>query len=199
MPSTPTTENKILHDLIQGDANAFRQVYDKWHERIFRFAFYLTKSQELAEEATQEVFIKLWENREGLKQGTTFQAYLRKLTQNHILDLYKKANAQKNLQKKIFDNMAALHQVPADTLLEKQLTKLQREAVEQLPPQQKIIYILSRDHEMTYDQIAEHLKLSRNTVRNQMSQAIQSVKGYVGGHTDLACLLIAITLWESNN
>ncbi len=199
MPSTPNTENKILHDLIQGDANAFKEVYNTWHLKIFNFAFYLTKSRDLAEETTQEVFIKLWERREKLRPDTTFQSYLRKLAQNHVIDTFRKANTEKELQKKIFNNMAALHQLPADTLLEKQLTRLQKEAIDKLPPQQKIIYTLSRDHEMTYEQIAEHLGLSRNTVRNHMSQAIQSVKGYVGGHTDLACLFIAIILWESKN
>lgn len=194
MSLSRSTENELVQHLITGDANAFRDIYNAWHQKIFNFAFYLTKSKDLAEETVQEVFIKLWEKREALNPDTTLQSYLKKLSQNHIIDTFRKANTQKELQKKIFNNMAALHQVPADTLMQKQLEKAYMDAIDKLPPQKKIIYLMHRDEDLTYQEIAQRLGLSKNTVRNHMSEAIQSIRDHVRGNVDLACLIIAICL-----
>jgi RNA polymerase sigma-70 factor (ECF subfamily) len=94
--------------------------------------------------------------------------------------------------------MATLQEDPADILIRDQLARLHQEAIRQLPPQKRIIYTLSRDEELTYEEIAQKLHLSRNTVRNHMTDAIRSVRGYITGHTDLACLIIAVSLWQSD-
>ena len=54
-------EYNLLRQLIAGDAEAFREVYNKYNKKVFSFAYYLTKSKDIAEDVVQEVFIKVWE------------------------------------------------------------------------------------------------------------------------------------------
>jgi RNA polymerase sigma-70 factor (family 1) len=183
---------------MEGDAQAFRDIYEAYQRKIFSFAFYLTKSKDIAEEIVQEVFIKLWEKREHLREDTTLLPYLKKITQNHVLDTFRKANSDKHLQKKIFDNLSSLHHIPADVMMEKQLEKAYLDAIERLPPQKKIIYLLHRDEELTYEEIANKLGISKNTVRNHMTEAIHSIRTHVRNNVDLACLVIAICMKDSN-
>jgi RNA polymerase sigma-70 factor (family 1) len=198
MHPEPSIESRLLHQLMEGDAQAFKEIYSTYQRKIFSFAFYLTKSKDVAEEIVQEVFIKLWEKRQNLREDTLLLPFLKKVTQNHVLDTFRKANSDKQLQKKIFDNLASLHQVDADVLMEKQLEKVYLQAIEKLPPQKKIIYLLHRDEELTYEEIATKLGLSKNTVRNHMTEAIHSIRDHVRNNVDLACLVIAMCIAESN-
>ncbi len=118
------------------------------------------------------------------------------MVQNQVLDVFRKASRDKALMQKIMHNITELRTEPANTLLERELRKVYNEAIENLPPQRKIIYLLNRDHELTYDQIAEKLNLSRNTVRNQMVEAIRSIRDHVGRHKGFACLIVSICLFE---
>ncbi len=202
--STELLNNELLKQLAEGDEKAFRDIYDSCQERVFAFALYLTKSKDIAEEVVQEVFSRLWEKRRQLPPDTNLRSYIRKMAENHIMDVFRKARRDKAFQQKIFHNMVTLRELatlqedPADILIRDQLARLHQAAIRQLPPQKRIIYTLSRDEELTYEEIAQKLHLSRNTVRNHMADAIKSVREYITGHTDLACLIIAVSIWQSN-
>ena len=78
-------EKGLLLQLIDGDTDAFAEIYDLYKDRIFAFAFTLTKSKEIAEEATQEVFVKLWEKRDQINTKYPLTPYIKKITYNYII------------------------------------------------------------------------------------------------------------------
>jgi RNA polymerase sigma-70 factor (ECF subfamily) len=187
-------ETELLQQLIQGDADAFRQLYEHYQGRIFLFAYRFTKSKHAAEEVVQEVFVKLWEKREQINIEKNFSAYITRVTRNLILDGLKRAAYDKKLQQQILHHMKALRDATGEELLNKELERLHRQAIDALSPQKRKVYLLSRDEELTYDQIAEKLGISRNTVRNQMASALQTIREYISNHPDLACLIVAIMM-----
>jgi len=192
--TSKTQEYELLQQLIEGDAQAFTEIYELYQDKIFAFAYKLTKSKEDANDVVQEIFIKLWQRREQIKIELNFGAYLRKMTQNHVYDLLQKMAKDRSLQEKIKTNIQALQNKTEQDLLGKELQKAYLEAIENLPPQRKKIYQLSRDEDLSYDEIAERLNLSRNTVHNQMVSAIRSIREYISKHPGLICLLIAISI-----
>jgi RNA polymerase sigma-19 factor, ECF subfamily len=187
-------EKELLLQLMQGDTNAFTEIYELYKDKVFAFAFTLTKSKDTAEEAVQEVFFKLWERREQINTELSFTAYVKKIAYHCIIDFFRKVKRDRTIRQKLQDNMLALQHTHEDELIGKELTKLYLQAVDQLPPQRKRIYTLSREQHFSYEEIAGEMGLSKYTVRNQMAEAIQSIRRYIATHSDLACVILAICM-----
>jgi RNA polymerase sigma-70 factor (ECF subfamily) len=190
-------EYNLLRQLIAGDAEAFREVYNKYNKKVFSFAYYLTKSRDTAEDMVQEVFIKVWEKRDQIDPQRDFSPYIKTITQNHVYDFLKKAKRDKALQEKIYAGMQAIKQEEPDVILERELKRLYAQAIKNLPPQKKIIYNLHRNEGFSYDEIAQQLGLSKNTVRNHLHEANKSVQDYVSGHSDLTVIIIALCMFKN--
>nr|WP_240348305.1 RNA polymerase sigma-70 factor [Longitalea arenae] len=182
--------------VINGDAEAFSEIYDLYKDRIFAFAFTLTKSKEIAEEATQEVFVKLWEKRDQINTEYPLIPYIKKITYNYIISFFRKVKLDRQLQQNLYSNMEALRNTNEDELLQKELNKLYRQAIDQLPQQKRMAYTLSREQHLSYEEIALQMGISKNTVRNHMTEAIQFIRNYITSHTDLACLILAICIYR---
>jgi len=186
-----SNELQLLEQLIAGDAESFRKIYEYYRPKIFLFALRLTKSKSEAEEVVQEAFVRLWEKREQVKIEKKFNAYILTITKNLVLDGLKKAAYDKTIQQKIYQNMQALRNATVDQLIEKELTRLHQQAVNRLSPQKKVVFILSREEELSYEEIAEKLGVSKNTVRNQMSDSLKSIREYLAVHPGIAFTLLA--------
>jgi RNA polymerase sigma-70 factor (ECF subfamily) len=185
-------DTEWLQELARGSADAFRSIYEAYQQPLFSFAFYLTKSKDIAEEVLQEVFIKLWEKREQFQPDILLLPYLKKMSQNLVLDLFRKANRDRSYQRHLYEEMIKASRQSVDVFWEKELSRIYADAIRQLPPQQKLIYSLHRDQDLSYQEIAIQLGLSRNTVRNHMMTAIGAIRHYVENRTDLVCLILAI-------
>ncbi|OQP64069.1 hypothetical protein A3860_21925 [Niastella vici] len=185
-------EKGLLLQIIAGDADAFTEIYDLYKDRIFAFAYTLTKSKEIAEEATQEVFIKLWEKRDQIDATYPLTPYIKKITYNYIISFFRKVKLDRTLQQTLAHNMEVLRNTNEDELLQKELNKLYQLAIEQLPPQKRTAYTLSREQHLSYEEIALQMGISKNTVRNHMTEAIHFIRNYITTHADLACLILAL-------
>jgi len=187
-------EKGLLLQIISGDTDAFAEIYDLYKDRIFAFAYTLTKSKEIAEEATQEVFVKLWEKRDQINSDFPLTPYIKKITYNYIISFFRKVKLDKQLQQNLYRNMEALRNSNEDEILQKELNNLYRRAIEELPQQKRTAYLLSREQHLSYEEIALQMGLSKNTVRNHMTEAIQFIRNYITNHADLACLILAICI-----
>lgn len=186
-----TEDNELLTKLRNGDQMAFAQVYNQYRSKMYAYACNLCKSEEIAEEIVQEVFIRIWQKREQINVGLNFNAYVKKITLNHVLNHLKKIAREKTLQEEVFSYIEVIRNTTEDKLLEKELLKTYDEAIALLPAQKKIIYQLSRNEEMTHEQIAEQLNISKNTVKNHMVEATKFIRSYVSKHGSVVCFLIA--------
>jgi RNA polymerase sigma-70 factor (family 1) len=182
--------------MIAGDAMAFRKIYEFYRGRIFAFAYFHAKSKDVAEEAVQEVFIRLWERRDQIREEQSLENYIKVSTRNQVINMLKKASLDLALQARIRAGIEALKNEAPDRLLEKELARLHQLAIQSLSAQQQQVYRLSREEELTYDEIAARLGISRNTVKSHMKEAIKALRARIGTHTDLACLIMAIVLSE---
>lgn len=186
-----TEDNELLNRLRNGDQLAFAQIYNQYRSKMYAYAYSLCKSPETAEEIVQEVFIRLWQKKEQINIELNFSAYIKKITLNHVLNHLKKVAREKSLQEEIFNYIESIRNTTEDNILEKELLKTYDEAIALLPPQKKIIYQLSRNEEMTHDEIAEKLNISKNTVKNHMVEATKFIRSYVNKHGSMVCFIIA--------
>jgi RNA polymerase sigma-70 factor (ECF subfamily) len=189
-------EPELISRVRNGDKDAFREMYEHYRGNIFSYAYNLTKSRETAHEIVQMVFIRLWLKREQINPDLTFGGYIKKITLNHVLNFIKKTARQQQLQENVYKNMEAMRNSTEEELLVKELQHVYRAAIEKLPPQKKLIYCLSRYDELTHEEIAERLKISKYTVNNHLVEALRLVRHYMHTHADLTNFIIALLITE---
>lgn len=187
----PYDEKDLLGQIAQGDENAFRQLFYKYHQQLAIHVFRLTQSVELAEEIVQDVFLKIWTNREALTDVQHFKAYLFVVSKNQTLNALRQlAKERKNKEEWQKDNALLYKQQEADVTTD--YYSLIDQAVAQLPPQQQKVYRLSRHKRLKYQEIAQQLDLSRETVKKYMQLAIASIGTYIRSNTEAFLLLLLL-------
>lgn len=170
-------EDKLLLLLIaQGDENAFRQLFDQYRDLIFSFSYHLTQSEIIAKDMVQDIFVKIWTNRQTLDQIESIRAWMLRLTRNHVLNGLKRKAHEEALLRNIHAGLKDQHHFTEDAVQYRELEKLLQQAIAQLPPQQQRCYLLSRDAGMKHDEIARIMGISAGTVKKHIMVAIQSIR-----------------------
>src|ERR1700754_4059575 len=137
-------EKKLLSRLSVGDEEAFRIIFDRYRDQIYVFSKYLTRSEFLAEEITQEVFVKIWRYRKNLVAVDFFPAYLKTIAKN-VFNHYIERMAHERI---ILKNIRS--QIPESTnsteldVDGRALQQLLKKAINGLSPQQKKVYLMHK-------------------------------------------------------
>jgi RNA polymerase sigma-70 factor (ECF subfamily) len=189
-------EKALLALLAQGDRNAFREVFDSYRNKIYYFARKFIKSETEAEDILQEIFLKVWINRQKLSEIDNFKAYIYTLTRNHIYNvLRKQANREIFLYKLScgMDGSGEPSKALDDIALHELQTALQR-VTDTLTPQQKHIFELSRMEGLKQEEIAAQLGISINTVKKHMGDALRTIRSRMQAYDKLAQFAILLVL-----
>lgn len=164
-------ENKgMLYAIAQNDERAFRCVFDEYHQQLAAFVFSVTRSRELTEEIIQDVFIKIWEERKSLPALKSFSAWLFIITRNHTLNSIRKLSLVKKKQDDINQHLSQKEdEIPAENYY-----SLLDNAVDQLPLQQRKVYLL-RQQGLKNTDIAFQMNISVNSVKKYQQWALQTI------------------------
>ncbi len=166
-----------------GDKSAFEDLFFEYHNPLIRFAITLTKSRELARDCVQDVFLKIWRNREDWEIQYSLKAYLYQSVRNQSLNLLEKQNARYRLKENYrreseqFDD-AEDYKEGDKHLSKKEIKQLERiwEIVEEMPERRKLAFHLNRRHGLSYKEISKVLDISRKTVENHIGQAVKYIR-----------------------
>lgn len=173
-----------LHHLSSGRddkalAILFEAIFKKHEYRLYTLAQRLTKSDQYAKDVVQEVFLKLWEHRAEIHQIQNIEAWLYRLTENKVIDFLRKAAADGRLRDAIWQVLPQQESAPANMVEAKEYNQIIQQAINALPPQRRLIYQLNREQGLNYQEIATELKISRHTVKNQLSTALQTIRNFL--------------------
>lgn len=188
-------ESELIQEVVLGNENAFGQLFTMYNQRLGTYIFRLTDSRELAEEIVQDVFLKIWMNRETLAGVKNFKAYLFVISKNHALNCLKKVIKVRAIQE-IWETEAIDLLVVTEEEKNDSYYSLLDEAIDHLPPQQQKVYLLSRQERLKYAEIAEQLNLSRETVKKYLQIAITSITSHVRANMDAIILLFILILFS---
>ena len=180
----------LLKQVATGNAAAFRQLYNQYRKQVFYFGLKFLKSQTEAEDVLQEVYSKIWMNRKSLVEINNFSKYLNTLTLNHIYNLLRrKAHKEAFLHDELFNTVHSQEEAFESVDLH-ELEGLISKAVFDLPPQQRKVFELSRLQGLKHDEIAQHLNISKETVKKHIMEALRNVKFYLADKGE-----IVVTTW----
>ena len=160
---------------------AFETLFESYSQKLYRFSYSYLKSETEAEDIVQEIFLKLWENRSGIKTGTSFQSYLFTITSNAIRKNFKKNARLKKYQIEFFESLAienpALEEQPN---FEELLSKLDL-LIDQMPNRRREIFLKRKKEGKSIRDIASEMEISDKTVENQITEAMNYLRKSFSG------------------
>lgn len=168
-------EKKLLLELSQGSELAFTNVYNLYKNNVYSTALRITKSKIQAEEAVQDIFLKIWQNRDALAEVDHFENYLYIISRNHLFNSIKKI-ARETSQITEFNQKEAGIIDTDSNIKDEQYNTILNQIVEQLPPQQQKVYQMAKRDGLSHQKIGEDLGISTETVKKHMAQALKFIR-----------------------
>ena len=169
-------EKFLIQALKTGSYKAFDKIYQLYAKRLYAYSLQFTKSAEDSEEIIQDVFVKLWTNREKIRQEDTLRSLLFIMTKHHVINAFhSKVNEPVYEDYIDYKNELSINDTGRNLEYEEFVERFTK-TVEKLPSTQQKIVILSKIQQLSNKEIAEELSLSEQTVKNQMSIALKVLR-----------------------
>lgn len=186
----PQITKQLLSRLKQGDEHAFDSIYWKYNGWIYNFAHSLLQNNELSEDLTQTVFLKIWERRAEINVELNFEAYIFTIARNLV---YKETENRlanhafmQSLEKRMMNSHSSKEEEMDAALLYEHINRL----VDKLPPARKQIYKLSREQHLSNKEIAAKLSISEKTVETQLYRSLLFLKKELSSDLGISILLL---------
>ncbi len=181
---------KLINRFISGDKTAINDLYAEYSPRLYRFAMAYLKSESEVLDIVQEVFVNVWVNRKKLKKDSNLDAYLFTVAKNTIVSVFRKKLSEKDYLEHL-KNKSITNSIDTESQFNyNQLSDKLNDLVEQLPPQRKKIYQLSKEQGLANKTIAAELGISVKTVEDHLSKASKFIKKNLTEYGFLALLFI---------
>jgi RNA polymerase sigma-70 factor (ECF subfamily) len=163
--------------LTQSDSEqTIKQLFDEYFHQLTLHAFHYVNDYGQAEEIVQDVFVKIWQNFDQIRQMNDLKAYLFKSVQNSSLNFMKHIQ----VRKKFIDDSeflnASKENSHEETITEEETKKRVHQAVNKLPDNWKEAFILSKYNKLKYHEIAEDMNISQKTVEKYISKALKNLR-----------------------
>lgn len=180
--SAAVTESELIRKIAGGDRAAFAVLYGQHLSGLYNYVYLFTKSKARAEEIVQDVFVKIWEKRAGLVYINAFKPYLYRSAKNVLLDEVRRNAVKARAIVALKPDSEESHTKTDDSIIYKEYQKIADQAISLLPEKRKAIFLMRTREELSLDEIAENLGISKSVVKKQLYAGISFVRQYLHKH-----------------
>lgn len=168
--------NIVLDGLANNNKKALEELFNFYYPRLYQFSKSFLKIEDGIDDILQEVFMKIWDNRENIRSSETFNSYVFTITKNLLLnELRNRLNRQK-IKEEIF-KLTVPEEYNSDEKVEfHELVEKVEQIVNNLPKKQREVFLLSRYDYLSHKAISEKLNISTKTVEYHIRQSINAIK-----------------------
>lgn len=189
-------ERSLVLRLINGDEEAFCELYAAYKNRLIYFAMRFLKSREYAEDAFQDAFAVIWQGRRFINPDASFSSYLYTIVRNRVLNQLRDLERHDELKEQILSQAVDYANDTRHTILANDLHALIARAMQQLTDRQRQVFEMSREMQLSHREIADALGISVYTVQEHISTSLRILRTYLEKHSvtgaDLLLLLICL-------
>lgn len=151
----------------------FKIIFDQYFDSIRNFVYYKSSDKELASDVAQEVFMKIWENRNHY-HNTNIKSLLYKMANENFISKYRKIKSEQKYQNQYeFDYS---HSTTEQDVNYKELEKKYQLALSEMNPNNSEVFLMSRVEDLKYAEIADRLQLSIKAVEKRMKNALEFLR-----------------------
>lgn len=167
------TDEELVESALAGQAEAFRELYDRFYSRAYRLAYGMTGRHDLAEDLTQEIFMRAYQKLDKYQQRSSFATWFYRLAVNSSLNsrMREKREHHENIESQTALPVS-LSCKPVETgILRQQVQEQINRALLSLKPRMRIIVILKDIEGLNIAEIADRLNCSKGTVASRLFRA----------------------------
>lgn len=188
-------EPALLERIAGGDTQSFRVLFDRYFDLVFSTALRFTAVRQQAEDAAQQVFTRIWEKRTELPKVEKLEPYLFTAAKHEMLQYFRRQAHQRDYVLHVLEVFSEARGADPESLLisQEQVDRLQH-VIGELPARQREAFLLSRDHELSYQEIAERMGISKETVREYIAAALKTLREYTQRHPGFVLAVAAYLL-----
>ena len=165
-------EQQLLHNVARGDINSFERIFRLYHPRLVAFLVGLLHDEDEGRDMAQDIFMSLWENREKLSEVRSLSAYLFRMARFAVYNYYDHLNVESKYASEYLLNHVDDSFSEEEKIFARELSNAIDRVVDGLSDQRKRVYVMSRKENLSNDEIAEHLGISKRTVENHLSAVL---------------------------
>jgi RNA polymerase sigma-70 factor, ECF subfamily len=175
---TEAVSEETIKRAQNGDANAMSELYEQFKPSVYRYLYFRSEGQQVAEELTTEVFIRVIESLPRYKiKSTPFQAWLFRIARNLVIDHYRRSKTRQHLM--LDENMAGTKEW-TESIVEHRLDLEElQQALRKLSPDQCDVIVMRFLADMPISQVAQALKKSQGAVKMLQARALKSLNGLI--------------------
>jgi RNA polymerase sigma-70 factor (ECF subfamily) len=180
----------LLILLKKGDINAFNKLYNLHVKVLYKRVLNLVKDESTCEELIQDLFLKVWQGREGINIDLSFKSFLFTIAQNLVYDFFRKAAHNKRFIEHITHNTTHYYTHIEESLDAKETEEIINKAIEKLPPQRKLVYNLCKKEGRSYQDVSHILNISTATVNSHIVKSNNFIKEFLKANIEIAMVCI---------
>ena len=175
-------DQEIAESIRKGSLDKFRLLFDKYYEILCCIAIGYLNNKQLAEEIVNDVFCKIWENRNSFDIHTSVKAYLIRAVRNRSLNCLEQRRFERSMIIDVpivpgrEDFFSVDYNTPLSEMITEELELAINHAIESLPAECRKTFCMSRFENLKYEEIAQQQNISVNTVKTQMKIALQKLR-----------------------
>lgn len=184
------SDEELMREIKANNMIAFDVLYKKYCKKLYKFGYSILKSEEETENLIQDVFLNLWENRHKVEKDSSIKSYVFTIAYNSAISVIRK-KARESEFVEYLKSLQEINEAPVNVELEyNELTNKLDEIIKALPERQKEVYLLHKVENLKYNEIAERLNISVNTIENHMSRALKTIRKKLDNYS-----LIGLLFW----
>lgn len=170
-------EQEWIDGVRNGEEKAFEKMFRAYYPRLSRFAAEYVDSAGRARDLVQDVFLRIWERREGWSIQRSLKAYLYQAVRNRALNETRHQDTKHEVEEDLkYTSDGRDRRTAADVAHESALSKEVEQAIRSLPERRRMAFLLHRRHGFTYKEIACVMDITPKTVENQIGRALKSLR-----------------------
>jgi len=187
-------DQHIRERCAKGDREAFALLYSWYYKPLYRHVYLFLRLKEPTEEIIQNVFVKLWENRNLLANVQDLKPYLYRTAKNMLLNHLRKLETERRVLGILGNSGDSSENITPEILDHKEHKKLLQEAVSQLTDRRKEIFRLRMEEQLSLDEIAAKLSISRSVVKKQLYASIAFIRDYIHRSGGISASLLILLI-----
>lgn len=168
-----------IQELRNGNIDVYEEVYCNFYKPLYGMAFRYLRDEDLAEDAVQDIFLKLWDNRINLDINKSLHGFLFSALKNHVLNLIKSNDRRVKRQCEYIYNTVSEVENPEFIVIEEDYNRLLKKGLRKLPEKKRMVFNLKRLNGFSNEMIASHLNISNNTVKSHLYQVRKFILSYI--------------------
>ena len=173
------SDSEITQALKKGNKAAFKALFDRYHKKVYNASRRMNINHEDAEGVVQDVFLTIWEKRKLLDSELSINAFLLTIAKRLVYNKIRASVVRKRHSDEVIESEITWKNNTEDYIIFSELEQNAQAGIEKLPENRKHIFMLSKEHGLNNDEIAEKLDISKRTVENQLYRATKAIKEHI--------------------